>query len=472
MKHIRLILLILAGLVNPTLSSRAQSITQDEFLSQLKQVHPLFDKESLTAQIEKEAQQSLIGSQDWNILSSVSFAHEEPAIPIMGPDRTDALSISGGIEKLFWKTGGRFSTSYSFNRVNLKINPSLGIPDLYYQNQLAFTYIHPLLQNRNGFLDRFQYGLRQFDINVAEIQALENQESFLTGSAIKFLEWVFLTEQEKIIQERLNLSNESLANTKKKRKANLVDEVDVLRAEDAVRIAKQNLVLVESQRKSLQAELAVLSQNDDLHNLNPEFNLYSGENLPPQDEAILQLKQNSRLIRALDIRIQQLEYSRLGFEETRKPQLSLLAQFNIKNADEKFGDALGMDKPDFIGGLQFSVPLEKRTAKSNIAKTDLQIAQLGQQREEFIISLVAALSNLYIQIEELKKILLLNQEQIESAKAKTAEELKLYNRGRVDLTFVIQSQDGEQNARLTYAVNALTYHKLLLEYRALMDQLL
>ncbi|MFQ5823388.1 MAG: hypothetical protein ACE5JB_04970 [bacterium] len=72
----------------------------------------------------------------------------------------------------------------------------------------------------------------------------------------------------------------------------------------------------------------------------------------------------------------------------------------------------------------------------------------------------------------MEKVLTLNQEQIESAKAKTEEELKLYNQGRGELTFVIQSQDSEQNAKFTYAGNAPTYHKLLIEYRALMNQLL
>ena len=62
--------------------------------------------------------------------------------------------------------------------------------------------------------------------------------------------------------------------------------------------------------------------------------------------------------------------------------------------------------------------------------------------------------------------------EIESSKRKTAEELKLYNQGRGQLTFVIQSRDSEQNAGLTYAKNALTYQKLLLQYRALTDQLL
>ena len=82
------------------------------------------------------------------------------------------------------------------------------------------------------------------------------------------------------------------------------------------------------------------------------------------------------------------------------------------------------------------------------------------------------MTNIYIQIQELERVLALNQEQIESAKAKTGEELKLYNQGRGELTFVIQSQDSEQNAKLTYAQNGLTYHRLIVAYRALLDELL
>ncbi|GAJ20258.1 unnamed protein product, partial [marine sediment metagenome] len=133
--------------------------------------------------------------------------------------------------------------------------------------------------------------------------------------------------------------------------------------------------------------------------------------------------------------------------------------------------ALGMDKPDLVVGLLYSFPLRNRTAKAQITKTDLQINQLKKQVDDLTLNLASVLTNLYIQIRELEKVLKLNQEQIESAKRKTEEELKLYNQGRGDLTFVIQSRDNEQNAKLTYAVNALTYHKLIIEYKALMDQL-
>lgn len=471
MKGATSVIMFLAGLSILTIPLSAQTITLDEFLDQLKTVHPLFEKEEFTARIETENRKSLEGAQDWNLFSSVAFSHEKPAIAIFGPERTDISSVSGGLKRTFWKTGGRFSTSVALNRVDLKVNPLYGIPDSYYQNQFSVSYIHPFLQNSGGFLDRLRYELKQFDIDFSEVLARENQEDFLAGSAKKFLEWVFLVVQKDIIRARLNLSLEALDNTREKRRANLIDEVDVLRAEDAVRIARQNLVLVNSQGKGLQAELAVLSQNEDLYNLSPEFDLYGIVPLPPVDHEIMQLEKEARLIETVDIRLKQLEYSRLGYKETTKPQLSLVAQFNLKAAEDNFGDALRMDKADFFGGLEFAIPLENRTAQSNVEMSELQIAQLKRVRDEIRLDLAAALTNLHIQIGELVEILKLNIEQIESAGAKTREELKLYEQGRSDLTFVIQSQDGEQNARLNYAANAMTYQKLLIEYRALMDRL-
>ena len=69
-------------------------------------------------------------------------------------------------------------------------------------------------------------------------------------------------------------------------------------------------------------------------------------------------------------------------------------------------------------------------------------------------------------------VLEFNQNQIESARERTPEELKVYKEGHGDMTFVIQSQDNEANARLTYLENSVTYHKLVLQYKSFLDQLL
>jgi outer membrane protein TolC len=459
-KHKMVFLFLLIFLrISPTICG--QEISLDDFLGRLMQTHPLFEKENLNSQIERESRQSLLGTRDWNIFSQAKYSHYEM-------DQSNSLLINGGLDRLFWKTGGLFSASYSFNRVDREVNPMFGFPDTYYQNRFEFSYTHPLLQNRNGFLDRLQYELGQYNVESAS----ENQEDFLFDAALKFVDWAFLSQQKIILNERLNLSNEALENIREKRKENLVDELDVLRAEDAVRISKQYLSLAESQWKGLQSELAVLANDDEIYRSDPGYDLYETAALPPLDEEIQKINRDSRLVNVLDIQIQQLEQSRLGYKETIKPRLSLLAELSFNKTDPEFGDAFNVDKPDILGGLVFSVPLERTTAKSNVATAGLQIDQLQKQRDETIVSLTAALTNLHIQIVELEKILLLNREQVESARAKTVEELKLYNQGRSDLTFVIQSQDGEQNAKLNYAMNAANYHKLVLQYRALTDKLL
>jgi hypothetical protein len=451
--------------------SMAQTITQEAFLKQLVETHPIFEKEMLSAEILREDQKSLAGMQDWTMFSSIGYSHEEPDIAIAGPERTDAFSVSGGVEKLFWKTGGRLSASVTASYAKIKIDPLWGFPNTFYQNRIDLSYRHPLLKNKKGFLDRLEYDLKQYDIDFSEVQAKENLEDFVAASASKYLDWVYLTEQIKILQDRLKLSQDELDRTVRKREANLVDQADVIRAEDAVRIWNQNLVLVESQMKALQAELAVLVQNPELNQSVPDYNLYRIEALIPLEESALRLKENSRLIKPFDILISQLEFANRGFKETGKPDLAFLAQANLKKLDEGLGQSLGLDKPDAMLGLEYRFPVGNRIAKHQMVKTDLQISQARRQREEIVLTLTSSLTNLYIQLTELVHVLQLNQEQIDSAKERTQEELKLYNQGRGDLTFVILSRDNEDNAKLTYLLNALTYHKLLIEYKSLLDQL-
>jgi hypothetical protein len=230
MKCIRLIILLVAIVFGLHHIIAAQTITQEEFLGKLRRTHPLFQKEELTIEIEKEDKNSYLGSRDWRLLSSVTLIHEKPAIVSMGAERTNALSVSGGVEKLFWKTGGRLSTSLSFSRVDLKVDPFYGIPDGYFQSQFDVTYVHPLMQNKGGLLDQLQYNLKQFDIDLSDVVAAENQEDFLAVYAAKFLDLALFLEQKKIVQQRLNINEELLNNTKENRKANLIDEVDVIRA--------------------------------------------------------------------------------------------------------------------------------------------------------------------------------------------------------------------------------------------------
>jgi outer membrane protein TolC len=464
------LMLMMFTAVTNTASSSA-TITEREFLDLLKQSHPFFAKEALASQIELEARRGLLGAQDWDLFSQAFFVHEEPAFAFGAPEKTNAFQFAGGVDRTFWKTGGRLSASFTSTRASLDIDPMFGIPDAYFENILAVTYTHPLMKNKRGFLDKLEYELKQYDIDFSDVRAAENSEDFLASAAVKFLQWAFLTEQKRIIQERLGLSEEELDRTQRKRQANLIDQSDVIRAEDAVRIWKQSLALIESQWLSLQAELATLTQDDRLYEMTPELDLYALERPVALDEAAAQMKASSRLLKMLGIRMLQLEYSRLGYEEASKPELSIVTSLSAKSADESLGESLVLDKPDATIGLQYRVPIGNRSAKSRISRIDLEIERLQREIDNVTLTLISAHANLYIQGRELEKVLALNLEQIESARRRTEEEIRLYGQGRGELTFVIQSQDNEQNAKLTYAQNALTYQLLALERQALMDQL-
>lgn len=484
MKSVVLRLLLSSGVIGVPSSSQAQTITLPEFLEMLKENHPRFEKEMLSTEIEKQGRDAFLGEQDWRITSSPSFVHQKPLVTSsFSPKRLDQMSVGASVEKAFWSTGGKLSLSWSSDMTDQKLDDivipftpeplviSPG-PPKFYQNNLYLSYTQPLFQNFRGELDRLGYEIGQFSANLADIQAQENQEEFLLDIASRFIDWVLYTEEKIIATERLYLTEQQLEQTGKKRAANLVDEVDVLRSQDAVRLAEQSVVLLDAQWKAKQAELAVLSRSDVIFALTPNFNLYARRDAPSFEGAADRLHQHSRLLQVLALRRQQMERQQRGLEEATKPQLSLRTQLAIKSGDNEFGSSLGFNKSDAGVFMQFSYPLGNRSAIAESEKSRLQIRRHDLEVNEITLSMEAALHNLIIQIEGMEQVLDLNERQIETARQKTEEEVKLYNQGRGDLTFVIQSQDNEERARLTYAQNAATYQGLYLRLQALIDELL
>jgi len=237
-----------------------------EFLESVEQNHPFFVKESLSTAIQIKEHERYLGAQDWSIKSSPYYIHQKPlGSSAFSPEQIDKVGGNIAIEKALWSTGGKVSVSWISDYTDQNI-PDMVIPfspndivipagpSKIYTNKLYLTYSQPLLQNFGGKLDRLNYELSQYNIDFTEIQVLENQEGFVLDLGMNFLGWTLLSEQKRIANERLNLAQEQLQQTRRKRQANLVDKVDVLRVEDAARIAKQNIVLIEFQFKSKQAE--------------------------------------------------------------------------------------------------------------------------------------------------------------------------------------------------------------------------
>lgn len=248
-------------------------------------------------------------------------------------------------------------------------------------------------------------------------------------------------------------------------------EVDVLRAQDAVISAQQQRQTIDARLLALKAELATDSGDAKLYDANPKFELYAVHAAPSIESTLAKLQHQSRLLKAIDVQLAQVDQQQQGLDHQLKPALDLVLSGGLRSEDGRFADSAELDKPQYSVGLNFRYPLGQRSAKANMSRSRLQWQQLTHQRASVALQLEAELRNVLVQLNKLEDVMRLNQEQITVAQQKTSAELHRYNLGRSELTFVIQSRDSEQNSRLIYAENAVNYQKLWLRYRSLTDTL-
>ena len=458
----------------------AETITFERYLSLVQERHPFFKKEALTTDIEKQRQGGLLGDQDWVLRATPSYTREEQSREAIGlPSEDKATNVETTLERKLWQTGGRVGLSYRYDfsdqqLEDLVVGPIVipVAPGEFYENSVILSYTQPLLKNAGGILDRLNYELQGYTVDIATLVTQENQEGFLKEVGLRFIDWALLSEERRITHDRLRLAEEELQRAQRKLEANLVDRVDVLRAKDAVVSTEKIVSRFEARWSAKQAEVAALAQEVALYKMQPSYDLYATFPLPSIEQAVAQMKQTVRILQALQTQAGQLAHQRDGLKNAARPQLDLRLSGARKGGAESSGDAQDFDKTDYQVALEFSYPLGNRSARADVRATELERQQVVEDLQSTTVNLEADLRNVLVQLKKLKRTLVLNREQINIARAKTREEERLHNHGRTELTFVIQSRDSEAIAQLDYARTAADYHKLLLEYRALMDQLL
>ena len=453
-----------------------QTLALDEYLELVKQNHPFFKEESFNAKIERKTQDAFLGKADWVISGKPYAQYEKTATtdPFTGKS-VMAVGSELKLEKLFLNTGGRLSLGWEYNYLYQRLSDeakAFQIPPNDFQHRLTASYSFPLLQNLEGSLDRLEHELKEFDIDLAEIKTLENQENFLLSAGNKFMEWTTLNEQLKIANDELKINKRQFAYTKRKYAANLVTRADMLGAKEALETSRETVRFLKGECMALQTYLSVLASSKRPLTSTPRFDLYKQASLPNASSLSEFLTSKSRLLQALFQQKKQLLRINEGYKDLEKPQLYLNLSGAFQKSRSKFSKAILANKPRMGVALSFEFPIGNRTAKANVEKSKLQILQLDEAIRAGQIELEAVASQIIMQMQTMQSVLTLNREQIELAKARTLEEKKLYNQGRGALNFVLLSRKNEQTARFTYAQNAGKYHLLALQLNALTDSLL
>lgn len=463
-------LLLLLALPAP---ARSEGISRRAFVELLLERHPLVKKERLSPDIEEAARRSTLGAADWQLTSTIEYAKEEPAFSLFSPEETRSLDYATSLGRTIWESGGSVSLGFRGLRSRYRLEPGslFSYPEKQYEHALELRLSQPLLRDRGGRLTRLQHDLKRVDVAIAEARSNEAIEGFLQGGLETYLDWVFLEEQRAIVAHRLALSQEEYDRVEAKFEAFLVDKADLIRAQAAVDAWRQNLALVESALGATRAELAEMVGEPSLLQQRPEFRLYDVVELPPLAEAEARLEERSRQLETAELAQRRNRIDEAASRERTLPALSLVAAAGYADAADSFNDAFSLARSRTAIGLQLELPIQNRQARSSLDRARLQGSRLAWERQELLTSLRSSLAALSTRLDGLREVLGLNRRQIETARRRTAEEVRLYEQGRGELTFVIASRDALEAARLSYAENALAYQKALLAYRALQDEL-
>jgi outer membrane protein TolC len=459
----------------------AEPLTLVDFQQRIVETHPAFAAEVLQVAVAEKRRDALRGGEDWILSASPFYRDEKPvSSSTFSPTDQQLFGADLSLSRPVWNTGGRVGFSLNYDYADQE-TPLIEIPGAvsgmglvisepsFHRHRALITYLHPLLRNHGGIQDRLEYDLRDLDVRLSELQTLENREDLLLEMSSKYLDWVLLVEQLRIVRGREQLAVDQYEESARRRAQNLVDEVDVLRAENGVQVARQRTVLTQARARAAQRELEILVGLEEDGTRMPGFALYETSEHPGVDESWYA---SSRLMRTLDTLRDQLRRRMLSLADGERARLDLVLSGGLASGDASYGDSAEFDRPEAQIGLQFSVPLGNRTMKREVEATLLELQKIHKQEEYVRLQLKAALENVHIQMSELEKVIELNRKQVNAAKKQTAEERKAYDQGRSPLTFVIQSRDGEARAENLHAENAVQYQKLFLQYQALRDELL
>ena len=467
MKHTKTIVLTLSLI---WLAASGSAIDLKEYIELLMANHPFFQKEELALEVEYSRRGTLLPRSEWQFSLSPQYGIADNPV---GSEFLQSLSqsaiLEAGMERTF--VDGRwvgFSASSAYTWLQ---DPLYTTEHSSFQHGFELSMSWPLLVDVER-LSRLGYDLHEYMIKAKEVEMQENRESFLVEPALQFIEWAYALELVEIYRQRLVLAEEQLATTNRMYRANLVEKLDVMRAEDAVRMAQQAIFEYESIAKSIQTVLATLAGAERIYNERPDFDFFSFVELPPASEAAARAKGNTRLKKPLSFAIERLKYSEDASEEEEKPSLNLYFQAGIFGPEDPFLDSLMIIHPQATVGLSYSPPygLERLKAQRKLIGTEIE--QLEKDIENMEKTVETNVRSLLIQAAELQKIIELSRELIESAEEKTLEEARLYSQGRNILTNVLQSRDSVQDQRARLVESFARYHRLIVYYRAWMDELL
>lgn len=451
------------------------SITLNTYTSRVLEKHPYVTTYETRLNQQNESINKAKSISDWKLTNSSTVAHAKPAQnSLFAPSKTESNSLNSQFSKTTWNSGSDISFFSSTTQLNQDSKSFISngqeqklANNHFFENQIGVTYSYPLLKNKKGELNKYNYTLATHNKETLQFSLIQDKERFVLSIIENYLNWVLIYELDNLTTKRYHVAKDSLGLLERKFKSNLIDKVDILRQKDYIQTINQDLLKLRAQKQALSKELALKSNLNLKKFKSPNFNLNKPVSI---DKSITFTETIDNSIYLTKMEAYNLEKN--YYVNSRKPQLDIDVSYAFVGADSSFTDSLSLDRYSAYISLIYTKILYNRSNTADIKTIKLKTDELTQLYESDKLHFNIEKEKVLSELQSYKKIVTVNKSQIKLAQQTLIEEQKLYNKGKGNLTFVLQAQENQNQSEIRYIRSLLEVHKLTFRFLALTDQLL
>ena len=139
--------------------------------------------------------------------------------------------------------------------------------------------------------------------------------------------------------------------------------------------------------------------------------------------------------------------------------------------NDKYFGSFGNRDYSWNVGVDISYPLGSRKELIDVERTEISIDTIDAQKKEAEITNIHQINYLLAQVDLLSELVVLYLEQGSLAEEMVIEEQIKFSEARGQKSLVIAAKRNANLANLTYLQAAGTYQKIVVDYKAAIDQL-
>ena len=444
------------------MSLNANAMTLNEFSERLVETHPYFVQLSLSEKTSLLDQKSSLTYSDWNIKAGASETFtggEDTSSRIYKDLYSTKYEVSAN--RKVENSGASVNLKHSLTRNDKDSNAS-------HANLLAIDYVRPLLQNKDGLNDRLASDLASLDLIAKQVSLEEQAETFLASKLSKFIDLAVKQEIVKNHKISLDLSKQQLDLDEEKFKNSLIDKSVLIQQKDSYVKAKQQLLQSSKELIIERRELANLigSKESDMI---VDLDLYEVHNLTEIDPR--SFVNDSRSILKYDFDKARLQRQLVTFENKTMPSINLNLGLSSLGENDKYFGSFGNRDYSWNVGVDISYPLGSRKQLIDVERAEISIDTIDAKKNEAEITNIHQINYLLAQVDLLSELVVLYLEQGSLAEEMVIEEQIKFSEARGQKSLVIAAKRNANLASLTYLQAAGTYQKIVIDYKAAIDQL-